>query len=298
MVKPTFVSSLPSSIPAKLQKEVNEISKYFKKNTKASPSKFYEQVSSSTKLISSIPLSDITRNALKIKEMFPNLPNSKIDLVQKVINSPSTKPKLRINMTTKGPSRKQIIVPMSIKLSKKFIKDSSMHVMNINCALKGINSKTIVDFICVEDKSIVITTNNISSNSNLQEIKKYIKNSFSSETEQISSPRLPQSKSYLKIVGIPYINDITNSCFSSDNVESILRSNHIFNDIVLTSRPCIIKVSPKSDMSIIWIDIWDSQSSSNTKKIINRCFNVGSFIVTVQEANMNPGVSQCKNCWK
>ena len=258
MVKPTFVSSLPPSIPAKLQKEVNEISKYFKKNTKASPSKSYVQASSSTKSTSSIPLSDVTRDALKIKEMFPNLPNSKIDLVQKVINGPSTKPKLRINMTTKGPSCKQIIVLMSVELSKKFIKDSSMHVININHALKGINSKTIIDFIRVEDKGIVITTNNISSNSDLQEIEKYVKNSFSSEAEQISSPRLPQSKSYLKIVGIPYINNITNSRFSSDDVESILRSNHIFNDIVLTSRPCIIKVSPKSNMSIIWIDIWDS----------------------------------------
>jgi len=297
-VKPTFVSSLPPLILAKSQKEVNEISKYFKKNTKASPSKSYAQASSSTKSSSSIPLSDATRDALKNKETFPNLPNSKIDLVQKVINGPSTKPKPRINMTTKGPSHKQIIIPMSIELSKKFIKDSSMYVININRALKEINSKTIVDFICVEDKGIVITTNNISSNSDLQEIKKYVKNSFSSEAEQISSPRLPQSKSYLKIVGIPYINDITNSHFSSDDVESILRSNHIFNDIVLASRPRIIKVSPKSDMSIIWIDIWDSQSSSNAKKIINRRFNVESFIATVRGANMNPGVPQCKNCWK
>jgi len=179
---------------------------------------------------------------------------------------------------------------MSIELSKKFIKDSSMHIININRALEGINSKTIIDFIYVEDKGIVITTNNISPNSDLQKIEKYVKNSFLSEAEQISLPRLPQSKSYLKIVGIPYINDITNSCFSSNDAESILRSNHIFNDIVLASRPCIIKVSPKSDMSIIWINIWDSQSGSNAKKIINRCFNVGSFIATVWGANMNPGV--------
>ena len=254
------------------------------------------QALSSTKSTSSIPLSDITRDALKIKETFPNLPNSKINLVQKVINGPSTKPKPRINITTKGPSRKQIIVLMRIELSKKFIKDLSMHVININRTLKGINSKMIVDFICVEDKGIVITT--ISSNSDLQEIKKYVKNSFSSEAKQISFPRLPQSKSYLKIVGIPYINNITNSHFSSDDVESILRSSHIFNDIVLASRPCIIKVSPKSDMSIIWIDIWDSQSGSNAKKIINRRFNVESFIATVWGANMNLGVPQCKNCWK
>ena len=58
-----------------------------------------------------------------------------------------------------------------------------MHVININCALKGINSKTIVDFICVENKGIVITTNNISLNSDLQKIEKYIKNSFSSDAD-------------------------------------------------------------------------------------------------------------------
>ena len=122
----------------------------------------------------------------------------------------------------------------------------------------------------MEDKRIVITTNNISLNSDLQEIEKYVKNSLSTDVKQISSPRLPQSKSYLKIVGIPYNSEITNSHISSNDVKCILKSNHIFNDIVLASKPRIIKVSPKSDMCIIWIDIWDSQSGSNAKKIINR----------------------------
>ena len=64
------------------------------------------------------------------------------------------------------------------------------------------------------------------------------------------------------------------------------------------SKPCIIEVSPKSDMAIVWIDIWNTQNGNNVKKIINRCFNVGSVIATVSGANMNPGISQCKNCWK
>jgi len=33
MVKPTFISPIPSPILVKTQKEVNELSKYFKKNT-------------------------------------------------------------------------------------------------------------------------------------------------------------------------------------------------------------------------------------------------------------------------
>ena len=51
-------------------------------------------------------------------------------------------------------------------------------------------------------------------------------------------------------------------------------------------------------MSIVWIDIWDIQSGSNAKMLINRCFNIGRYIITIWEANMNPGIPQCKNCWK
>jgi len=62
-------------------------------------------------------------------------------------------------------------------------------------------------------------------------------------------------------------------------------TNHIFNDIVLASKPRVIKVSPKSDMSIVWIDIWDTQNSFKARTIINRRFNVRSFIVIVREAS-------------
>ena len=51
-------------------------------------------------------------------------------------------------------------------------------------------------------------------------------------------------------------------------------------------------------MLIIWIDIWDIKSSSKAKGLINRCFNVERYIVTIQGANMNPSIPQYKNCWK
>ena len=62
------------------------------------------------------------------------------------------------------------------------------------------------------------------------------------------------------------------------------------------SKPCIIKVSSKLDMAIIWIDIWNTQNGNNAKKIINRYFNVGSIVAMMRGANMNPSVLQCKNC--
>jgi len=117
-------------------------------------------------------------NTLKIKEAFPNLPNKKIDTIQKVVNGINNKPKLRLNMTTKGLSCKQVIVPMNSDLSKKFIKDSANHATNINRALKSIKSNICTDFIYADTKSIIISTNSITLNSDLQEIEKYIKNSL------------------------------------------------------------------------------------------------------------------------
>jgi len=70
----------------------------------------------------------------------------------------------------------------------------------------------------------------------------------------------------------------------------ILKQNQIFDNISLASKPRVIKVSSKSDMSIVWIDIWDVQSGSNAKILINKYFNVGRYIAIIREANMNPDV--------
>jgi len=121
--------------------------------------------------------------------------------------------------------------------------------------------------ICTDAKGIIISTNNIIYPLDLQEIKKYIKNSLCVVTDQIELPRLPQSKSYLKIVSIPYLSEVTNTYLSSDNVEKILKANRIFNNIVLALKPRVIKVTFKSDISIIWIDIWDTQNRSKAKTV-------------------------------
>jgi len=108
------------------------------------------------------------------------------------------------------------------------------------------------------------------------------------------------SKSYLKIIGIPYYPylDDRQTKLTLNDIENILKQNHIFDNISLASKLRVIKVSLKSDMALVWIDIWDVQSGKNAKMLINRCFNVGNFIATIRGANMNPGVPLCKNCWK
>ena len=63
-------------------------------------------------------------------------------------------------------------------------------------------------------------------------MKKYIKNSNQINTDKIEFPRLPQSKSYLKIISLPYFMNNTNMPIKADVVKIILKNN---NNISLAS---------------------------------------------------------------
>jgi len=70
VVKPTFISSIPLPIPAKSQKEVIKLSKYFKENTNFQQKKLYANATSLSKQINPATPKSITREMLKIKETF------------------------------------------------------------------------------------------------------------------------------------------------------------------------------------------------------------------------------------
>ena len=113
-------SSCHNTIPAKLTKEVRDLTKFFKKNNlpkgKKSSKKSYTQA---------LLAESIVRETLKIKEMLPKLHTSKIKNIQNII-SRGDKPKPQINMTTSDPSRKQVIIPINQDNIAKFIKNSSI----------------------------------------------------------------------------------------------------------------------------------------------------------------------------
>jgi len=155
-------------------------------------------------------------------------------------------------MTTKGLLRKHIIIPMSNDNNAKFMKNSSVHVANINRALKNVKSEVLTDFICSDPLDIMVVTNKVSMQSDLQIIEKYIKNLDDIDALQVEVPRLPQSKSFLKIIGIPYfLHGNYQDCLTSNNVETLIKQNQIFDNITFTSKLQVIKVLPKSNMSII-----------------------------------------------
>ena len=191
-------------LPAKSKKEINMISKYFqpKKNSvepsnlssKSNAGKSYAQASKP-----SFNMSEV----LKIKETFPSLNAKKIKQVNSIVNS-QNKTKPWIKMTTKGPSRKQIIIPMSNDNVVSFMKNSSSHVANINRSLRNAKTDVLVDYIWSDNTGISVVVDKIAQQSDIAIINNYVKNSTDINSLQVKDARLPMSKSYLKIIGIPY----------------------------------------------------------------------------------------------
>ena len=98
----------------------------------------------------------------------------KIDQINSIVKG-TIKLKHCIQMITKGPSRKQVIIPMSNDNNAKFMRNSATHITNINRSLKNAKSEILVDFIHSDSLSITVVTNKVSLQSDLQIIKHYEK---------------------------------------------------------------------------------------------------------------------------
>ena len=149
----------PPPLPVKMAKKVNVISKYFQNkkpsnNTnKVAPKndKTYAQVSKAPANMSKV---------FKISKVFPALNTEKIDQINNIVKGVA-KPKPKIQMTIKGPSRKQVIIPMSKENIDSFMKNSSFHVANINWQFHNAKSEILINYICAEPLGITIVTNKV-----------------------------------------------------------------------------------------------------------------------------------------
>jgi len=208
-----------------------------------------------------------------VKEAFPALSADEVGKMLKVKNSNRGSKKPKINMTTREQSRREVIIPMTRANAELIVNSAHIHTTNVNKCSKNSNSNIVADFIRFNTNGIIITMNKPASDLNLSTIEKYLKNMQNVIPESIESPCLPKSKSYMKMIGLSYSSEL--GVLSSDYIEGILVKSHLFKDATLASKPCIIKASPKLDKAVVWVDIWDSQSGSCAKNIINRQFNVG-----------------------
>jgi len=215
-------------------------SKFFKKNNIAKKS--YAQASKSS-----------INNIVKIKDTFPKLPTKKVVKVNDIINKSGLVESKR-KMITKELLRKQVIIPMNITTTEIIVNQANGVITNINTGLKNSNSKTIANFIKLVDNRVIININQATL-SHMSVIIKIIKNTTNINSNSIKNSHLPKSKLYLKVVGLSYYVKTTNTLVTPFLAKEVLKNTYIFNDIILVSKPCIIKAVSNSDLAVIWINI-------------------------------------------
>jgi len=71
----------------------------------------------------------------------------------------------------------------------------------------------------------------------------------------------------MKIIRLPYSSKL--GVMTPDIIEGVLKDSYLFKDTILALKPHVIKALPKFNKAVVWMDIWDSQSSSCMKNIIN-----------------------------
>ena len=147
-------------------------------------------------------------------------------------------------MTTRGPLRKEVIIFIAKSNTELIINLTHTHISNVNKCLKNSKSDIIVDFIQITNNGIIIITNKLANVLDLSTIEKFLKNIDNVNSDLIEGPHLPKSKLYMKIIGLPY--KIEQGIITSDYIEGILKEMHLFKDVMLASKPYVIKASPKS----------------------------------------------------
>jgi len=168
---------IPQRLPPKQVEEIRKKLDQRKSKRKLSLPMSYAQASSQA--------ADI----LKLKDAFLALPNKKIvEIHNAALNVPQPKGKNKRSFTTKGPSRKQAIVPLLDQHVKSIMNNAGMHINSINGLLKNVKSSLRAEFIRPMTESIVITTNNVPASSDLSIMEKYVKSIEDIGSNEVATP--------------------------------------------------------------------------------------------------------------
>ena len=146
-----------------------------------------------------------------------------MDKILKVKNSNEGKMKPKLNMMTRGPSRKEIIILMTKSNAELIMKSAHKHITNINEYLKNSNLDIITDFIHLSNNRVIITTNCPADATELSRIENFLKKIDNIDPVSIKVLCLSKSKSYMKIVGLSYNSEL--GVITSNFIEGVPQGN-------------------------------------------------------------------------
>ena len=109
-----------------------------------------------------------------------------------------------LKMTTQGPTRHQVLIPLDPAAAETVVANAALAVLSCNKGLVEARSKLRVESVRKVWDSVSMSTNSVVSAAELEVIKQWLKKTAGLGESTEVEPCLPQSKSFLKILGILY----------------------------------------------------------------------------------------------
>jgi len=92
-------------------------------------------------------ISSNIEDVLRVKEVFPSLSADEVGKMLKVKNSRVNNKKSKINMITREPLRKEVMIPMAKSNAELIVNSTHTYISNVNKCLKNSKSDIVADFI-------------------------------------------------------------------------------------------------------------------------------------------------------
>jgi len=109
-----------------------------------------------------------------------------------------------LKMMTQGPTRYQVLVPLDSATAELIVANAASAVQFCNKSLVEARSKLRVESVHKAWDGVSMSTNSVASATKLEVIKQWLKKTAGLGESTEVEPCLPQSKSFLKILDVPY----------------------------------------------------------------------------------------------
>ena len=145
----------------------------------------------------------------------------------------------------------QVLIPLTPAAAKIVVANAASTVESCNKGLVSAHSKLRVKSVHKAWDGVSISINSVASVAKLEVIKQWVKKTASLGDNTEVEPYLPQSKFFLKILGVLYWNSNSSLPITPAQMAEALSSSSLIEGITSASISHIMKASHSSDMSVI-----------------------------------------------
>lgn len=196
--------------------------------------------------------------------------------------------------TTKGPSRRQILVSFNTPGKPTPLEDWDRVIRGINNALSRANSHIRITAGEIAFRGWSLATTEVATEHDINIVRGWLTQFLHDHRDHLVVS-LPQSTSFLQIVDAPrYCNG--GNPLGPHDVFAAFAASPLSEHYYPTSNPRIVNEAPTSTSVTVYFNIWDSQSGTRAKALNNRTINLFGRTCTIRTVHTQSGVPFCQRC--